>query len=57
MGGVFDAGIATWLDTAREMEEYVLARMGAVGWRRVALPKEPYLRLWRARRMKEVSDG
>ena len=57
MGAVFDEGIATWLDTVREMEEYVLTRMGAVGWRRVALPKEPYLRLWRARRMKEVSDG
>ena len=33
------------------------SRMGAVGWRRVALPKEPYPRLLRARRMKEVSDG
>ena len=54
---MFDEGIATLLDTMLEMAEYVLTRMGAVGRRRVALPMEPYPRLRRAMRMKEVSDG
>ena len=57
MGAVFDEGIVTWLDTALELEEYVLTRMKAVGERRVALPKEPSPRLRRAMQMKEVSDG
>ena len=57
MGAVFGEGIVTWLDTALEMKEYVLTRTGAVGRRRVALPKEPSPRLRRARQMKEVSDG
>ncbi len=57
MGAVFDEGIVTWLDTALELEEYVLTRMKAVGERQVALPKEPYPPLRRARQMKEVSDG
>ena len=46
---VFDEGIPTWLDTALEygmkplqLEDEVLAKMEAIGWRTVVLPKDRY---------------